>query len=921
MSTPLSTSSSGSYAVKRIRQSGTYDVGTAHSALELLGENNLYGFLVVSDGLRDVCFFFTRGGLRVVASGFELPTIASRLVQQGVITKDEARKTARLLQEESSKGGKDERGVLLERVRIKAPQVDAATREILVEVFLDCLFWPEPRYEVATGSLESELAGRRDLSALTLSLGIQGMVDEVRSKLRTVSEVRRTVSSLNVSVEATAEGREALKNRQLGEGETGKRRMRFMRKVEDDPGIRAPDLAEKLQIGELELARTLHELSVEGLLKIHRVKRSKREELERIRKMEEAIDHALSQLLRRVRLAKETADQGETGKAARHMARAGGILLHQGRDDEAVRTFATALKHSEEDLEAREGYVNSLYGCGRKDEAARESDTLGQRYLELGMPTRAKGVIERSLLHEDRASGLQLLVKTHLKLRQPKAAVEAGERLVNRLRREGRREDAQNAAASLLAYADPMARKRILRAAGIDSRMALVLVVTLIGMVLGIVPLHGQLSVRQAYAQETRQAKLALQQIDATDPIEDLERWHETFTAHVAAYTEEEEIAAHAAQTAEKLGAYAHDLALFRTRLGKYFPAWEDQVESLKAFGSEVEEVRKEVQTPELGAQLDAVLKEVKAMRERGADQQDALGALPPGPDAVLAARDMCRIYEGDSRLLSKSQIRIRVRSEPTGARVTWKGVTYSSPTPSVLRLPLEGDYLLRLELLGYVTVERKISLATLPQNGEVLVQLEAAPNYVDPTDRKDPEDEGPEIKITVVDPDPPPRDPPPRDDPPPTNPDQPVEQPDPPPADDPPKRTFENASFEIQEQFSGDDPGVMIRSSLRVTGDLSMPPTYRCLITVNNETRGERVFLRSIDLQLRTRSSRGAWKLNRAVRITFDNCERKILRQRGREVMQGLDNVHGLTSAEMLEELQDALEEAVTNYRRKTFR
>ncbi|MEZ6189197.1 MAG: PEGA domain-containing protein [Planctomycetota bacterium] len=913
---PENTSSSGSLAVRRVRQSGDFDVGTAHNALELLGENNLYGFLVVSDGLRDVCFFFTRGGLRVVASGFELPTICSRLVQQEVLTPDEARKCARLLQEERNKG-KDERGILLEQLRIKANLIDAATREILVECFLDCLFWNEPRYEVATGSLESELAGRRDLSALTLSLGITGMVDELRTKLRTVSEVRRTISSLHVSVEPTQEGRAALENRQLGQGETGKRRMRFMQIVNEESGIRAPDLAERLKIGELELARTLHELSTEGLLKIHRVRESKKEELERIRRMEEAIDHALSQLLRRYRLAADSAGQGDQGRAARHMARAGGILMQQGRDDEAVRTFASALKHSEEDLEAREGYVSSLYGSGRNDEAARESDTLGERYLELGMPSRAKNVLERSLLTEDRATGLQLLVKTHLKLRQPKAAVQAGERLVNRLRREGRREDAQNAAATLLAYADPSERRRILRAAGLDSRLALVFLVTLIPLILLAVPLQQALVIRQAYAQEVEQAHASLSRVEPATLEADLERWQQTFQGLTETYAEHEEIAAHAEQAAARLGTYAHDLALFRSELGEYFPDWEEKAVSLKALREDIERTAKEAQTPELKQQLAQTLEAVKAMRIEGDEQQDELAALRPGPEAVEAAHALRSRFEGDARLLRRSQIRFRVLTEPSGARVTWKGVTYSSRTPSELRLPLEGAYPLKLELEGYLSVSRSLSLDTLPPTGELRVQLELDPNAA----TEEPQPEQPDIVIRVREPDPVPEPPPaetPRTD---TEPrrDPPA---DTPPTSEPGQRHFEDEVWELQETFTNQDlPGqVEIRSSLPFLDELELSPSYRCQIVVINEVRGKRVFLRKLEVRLRTRSSKD-WKLQPAETVELSECERKLLSQRGREVLQGLDNVHGISSQGLLDELQDALDDGIREYKRKTFR
>src|SRR5262245_53513793 len=114
--------SSGAFEVKRRRIMGAFDAAGAHRALELLSENSLYGSIVVSDGLTDVCFFFTRGGLRVIAAGRTLPSLAERLRHRGQIGPEEQRKVEQTLAKQKDVRGKnilEEREALIEGARLK----------------------------------------------------------------------------------------------------------------------------------------------------------------------------------------------------------------------------------------------------------------------------------------------------------------------------------------------------------------------------------------------------------------------------------------------------------------------------------------------------------------------------------------------------------------------------------------------------------------------------------------------------------------------------------------------------------------------------------------------------------------------------------------------------------------------------------
>src|SRR5687767_3401988 len=75
--------SSGTQEVRRKRITGVFDAAAAARTLELLVEKSRHGSIVISDGLADVSFFFTRGGLRVLALGRTLPSLAARMVSQG----------------------------------------------------------------------------------------------------------------------------------------------------------------------------------------------------------------------------------------------------------------------------------------------------------------------------------------------------------------------------------------------------------------------------------------------------------------------------------------------------------------------------------------------------------------------------------------------------------------------------------------------------------------------------------------------------------------------------------------------------------------------------------------------------------------------------------------------------------------------
>lgn len=903
----IASGSSGSYEVRRRRVSGAFDVAGAHRALELLAENSLYGSIVVSDGLVDVCFFFTRGGLRVVTSGRKLPSLADRLRQKGTITLDDQRKAEKLLAAQREKGAEqgkakallEERESLIEAAKVKPQDVDEVAREVIAEAMLDCLFWENPQFEAATGEPNQEIMQRRDLSAVTLSLGVADLVEKLQQKIRSVSEIRRTVSSLRVVVEPTTKGREAVEKRErLGEGPVGERRTKLMALVTRDAGVRAPDLAAKLGIGELEMASLLHELTVQGYVRLDRPPVDKKEELERVRKMEEAIDQALSQLLRRVRLADESAAQGDGARAARHLARAGGLLLQEGRDDEAARTFGGALKHSQEDLEAREGYVQSLWATGRTTEAMDQSEELGRRYLDLNLPARAKKILERAIGREERTGTLDLLVTTLVKLKMGKAATEAGERLVNRLRREGKRDEARDAAARLLEIADADDRARILRAAGVDTRRAVVLVATLVAIVLVMTPVSAAKSAREQYhtaATEAREALTRKQPLD--DLLAALVREEQRFADLSTQLGGEPGLQAKAAH--EQLGALRQDLQACAGRLRGDVLPWRDARDLDLARGT-IQEARKAAATDQVRTALDRLLADLETFRNEAETELSRLETMAPGTQSVAEARRLVTVYHGLPELLRGTQLRILVGSQPPGARVMWDGISYKQTTPLSLALPLKGERHLQLSLDGFRDGEAVVNLDGLADSGVVELELAPAPST-------------PDEPPTPVKPDPPVR----RPDPPPTPPRPPIAvQPNtPPPAPTPPPP---DQRIEVRDEVIGDGSAFVFESSVGYfESSLHLPSIYRAAVFVVNEVQGQTVRLTALRVHLVTRT-RSGWTMQRrgVVRKLSDPFERVVQVRDGKKVVLKLDSPHLFIPGEIKEEAQEGFEEALKEYR-----
>ena len=714
---------------------GTFDVAGATRALELLEEEKLYGSLTISDGLVDLCCFFTRGGLRVISSGRNLPSLRARLVADGLLGEKDARRVAQVISKSRGKDVKDEREVLIQELHWKPADIDEVVSELLEESLLDCLFWEEPQFEVSTGEPNMEVMQRTDLSALTLSIGVGKLITSIKTRLRQVSEIRRTVASFDVVAEPTGKGRSAVdEGLPLGEGRPGRQRLRFIRTVVKEPGLDARTLGNRLKIGELEVATRLHELSTRGYLTVTRKPKSKKEEMARIREMEEAIDQALNQLLRRNRLAKNSAAVGDEARAARHLARAGGLLMEDGRADEAVRTFSQALRHSEDDLEAREGFVQGLWATGKQEQAARESEQLGQRYLSLNLPGRARRVLERALGHEEHTSTLSLFVESLVRLKRTKAAAEAGQRLVNRLRREGREGDARDVAGRLMALGDDEDRKRLARAAGVNRKALAALIVVGIALGAGFFPLQERAAAQEQYKQAIRGVQ---------DELARAQTWERVAPAVEKSLgllrplgEGEGRVALQARDATRRLENIQADLQR-AGRLAEGLP-WQESADA-EFLLADVEDLASKVQSEALSAPLITLKQELKSYQQEFQRRRALLSSMGLGDESFAAARELREEFSKLPGGLEMAFVPVKVTSEPSGATVTVDGVEFNRETPdAILNMPLRGSVRVEVWLKDHEKRERELSFDEL-EGPLVHFDLEPEAGRVRPTRQPSP--------------------------------------------------------------------------------------------------------------------------------------------------------------------------------------
>lgn len=905
----MASSESGRHASRRSLLSGELTLDDLSRALGLLLDRQLAGALTITDGAKDLCLAFAGGGVRIYGAPRPLPTIRARLVAKGVMKARDAKETGRQLRirsldEATRDAAREEREHLIEELELPAAQVDEAIAEVIRDALLATAFWDAACFEL-TSEPDPDLGGRRDLPTLALPAGAHALVSELQQALRLTGEVarlRERFGDLDRRAAATAKGKEAFERRQpLGEGPGRALRERFLVQAVKQP-VELRLAPEQLRVGEYELLARVAELADEGYVELQRRAPSEDERQERARAMEAGLARALDPTLRRSRLALAWAALGDGEQAARHLARAGCELQAQGRGADALERHAKALALAPDDVEVLEGFVQSAWGV-QVEQALAHSLPLARRYLQLGLHARARRTLERALARTESTEGLELMMEVHLAQRRTDAALEVGERLALRLRREGRADEARALAARLLALGDPKAREKIMRAAGVDKRKVAALLA--LGALIGstFVPVQAQAKVRERYREQVARVRDVLgtpRPLGEVGPVlaslrDELEQ--------LASEAEDDPLVTSAVPDMAR--EVVAELELIRSdcqngaELLELLP-WQDSpdVESLHQRVSELQPRSVAFERPRR-----RLLEQLNELRARAEAAQAKLSLMGPSDEAVALARSMQQEFRSMPQLLSRTFVRLRVESEPTGARVRFDGIDYTSPTPLELQLPLRGTRELRLTLTHHEPLVRTIALETLegPTLAYTLQPEPSAGGRPRPTGstaaggggvvRVEPTEEPPER----------PTGPPDRREPATKNPTE-------------PPRAVTSGVELVDGQVVGERPqDLAFEAGSGLVDGIRLDPRFRARVIVRNVLEGSKVYVSGVQVVLYSRT-RSGWKAERPTTLELgDRRERPVVLQPGgKRLVQRLERTLHLDHAALRERIKDELGKAM---------
>lgn len=669
---------------------GAFTPTTASRALAMAGRPFACGWLVVTDGGRDLALLFTTSGVKALAAGFAFPRLGQRLVDKGRVRSTELSRLDAVL--EKHRGEQE----ALVAMGLAPDLVTDAAAEVVGQTVLDAVFWSSPTFEAAAGEADPELRDRRDVEVLTLNArAAKALVQHLTERLGELVAVQRSLPSLRVSL---IEGPRASER----SGSLSARAIEVLTVLARHPGTLGVDVPEQLMaMGYArpplhQLARDLHELIVRGIVATTPAPAAPVPSV--------AAEDGLAPLARRLWLARRHFEAGDRRASARHLSRAGTQLLGLGRATDASRCLAAAHALQADDIEAHDGYVRALLACEKKDEARQGAEALARRYLDVRLPGRARRVLTPRLQEGDEAPTLLLHLEALVALGEGRALAEAAERAILALRRDGRRRDAQALADAVADHvADTSGRERVLRAGGVRAASPIVGRIAIGAMAalgVGLVPALDGLRARTAYARSVSEAAATLH-VDPTafDRVQEL-------IAPAAAGTGQ--VAKAARRVLARVQEHRDDHAAL-ARLRRALDA------------SDVDAVlRACAETTPRTPSLEAIL--VRVQREADERRADALRAteeltllVSRGQlvEAYACARRLLREFPDTPGVLRGLALDVRVTSTP-GAKLRWNRAAFAQPTPFTAKLPLLEERHVEVSLAGHETVERVLSVAAL---------------------------------------------------------------------------------------------------------------------------------------------------------------------------------------------------------------
>jgi hypothetical protein len=402
--------------------------------LRQLQAGNLYGTLVITEGLLEKCFFFARGGLRLVTSGRKPIPFADYLHALGYFDAEVARSLA-LAGKRNDEGLKS---MIQAASGLSGEDYDKLDRELMVEEFLECLLWREAYFDFKAGDPDED-AYRAGLSARLLSLGVKVLVEDVIQKTIGIRELLRGVGDDSQLVFPTEAGVKFFRRGSRGPMES------LLRLANKEEGISISELRSQLAgWSTLRIARSLVEAQGDGLVTLQRSTNTAEARLDKVREIEDGLEEAISPIMKRQALARAYEQNNDKVAAARHYKRSGLLLLRAKRDGDAASDLGHAVELDGEDFEAREGWIDALWASRQRDQARHETEAIARRYFDLGLVNRARKVLAQAVenLGNNDADLLVLLVRAYLKLGRSDKGLELGQVACAQLRAQGRIDEA-----------------------------------------------------------------------------------------------------------------------------------------------------------------------------------------------------------------------------------------------------------------------------------------------------------------------------------------------------------------------------------------------------------------------------------------------------------------------------------------------
>lgn len=579
-------------------ETGSFDGEALAAACKALRKAGGVGGLSVSDGVWELAAtFLGDGGARVVATRL-LPTVRGRLIRLDLVESAAARDVARRLSDEA---GLSE-VVALADAGVSSEDLARGVALSMAEAIVGATFWEGATYALQAEAVDETTACATGKAALSFEGDAREVLRAVADALEATAGIREERPDLAFRVEVTDAGAEAVERREpLGEGRDRRDRERVLgHLVRARSGPAAP-ICGRLGLSELEFLRACADLTERGYVAISPAGRAGEPSgSPSLAPIPWQIANAAAALRRRPPAPEQ---------AGRHLARAANLLQAAGATRRAAQLAGEAAVAAPHDLEALVVAVHTAWSTGSRDRAAELSEPLARRLLALGLPARARDVLERAIAHRPAAALRKLLVDVLERQGDDEAMAAVGREWVEGLRDEGRADDARAAAGRLMTVSGGAEREQLLRAAGVDRRkvVALLAVGAVIAGLYGPAKARGEARASYRSAVESAHSSLATSNslAAATNVLDGLK----TQFADLAAKAEQglvgaPQVAARAREVAERIEAIRTD-ALAAHALLPHLP-WRDAPD-FEFLEDQVASLRKRARTDALREPLRAL--------------------------------------------------------------------------------------------------------------------------------------------------------------------------------------------------------------------------------------------------------------------------------------------------------------------------